>query len=284
MELKVNCPFCARRGHKPDRTKNLGINPAKNMAHCFRCGYGTRDARSMVLHEQLPIDVSAFGMGALDDRPRETVRLPPEYTADFTHTRYGEQVLAYLLQRGLSRAVIAAYELGHCETGTYRGRIVIPVYEYGLLVSFQARDWRDRSEVKYLSPASGEKGVLFNLERPARAGVLLLTEGPFDALRMPEFAVAVLGKEWTAEKRDRVLAARPAAVVLALDNDSPGRMATEAIENDLLGLVPHVLRLPYTAKDLGSASDQELRSAYWLCRTLADAAGSGAAAAGRAAV
>ena len=35
-----NCPFCQKKGLKPDRKHKYAINIYKNVGHCMRCGAG----------------------------------------------------------------------------------------------------------------------------------------------------------------------------------------------------------------------------------------------------
>jgi hypothetical protein len=129
---------------------------------------------------------------------------------------------------------------------------------------------------KYDSPSKKDgaiPNVIFNQDRIQPGGVMVLTEGPFDALRLPEYAVALIGSGWNAAKRGRVLARRPGVVLLALDQDGAGRKATEIIYHDLLGLVPVVDRLKLPAKDLGGLSRSEVAHIRSICRAVGKATG-----------
>ena len=60
-EILVCCPFCLLRGKTPDNDYNLGINVKKNIGHCFRCEWRSREAlealRSLTTSEVSDADV-----------------------------------------------------------------------------------------------------------------------------------------------------------------------------------------------------------------------------------
>jgi hypothetical protein len=279
-EIKVNCPACPRRGKTPDRKRHLGINPGKNAAKCFRCGFGTNQARAFVERERiddLALRGVLWGHGVYVEAP--DIKLPDGFTRDFAHPLGGAEALDYLCgwgrgayglaRRGFSRAVVAGYGIGHCPVGTYAHRVVIPVYRQGVLVWWQARDWTGRAERKYLSPAGEKKGILFNLDRAAKSGCILLTEGLFDSLTVPAHGSAMMGKELADEQIELLLAMRPRAVLVGLDTDAES-FATRIV-NQLWGLVPYVdrLRPPDGLSDFGETdTGQRARVDSW-CKAAA---------------
>jgi hypothetical protein len=204
------------------------------------------------------------------------VLLPPEYSIDFQSTDASLDAFDYLHHdRMLPRTVIAGYQIGHCPHGEYGGRVVIPVIEDGELATFVARDYTGHAspEKKYLSARKPVPHAMFNLDRAGhRGGVLVLVEGIFDALRLPEFAVALLGKGWSAEKRERVLRKKPSVVFIALDQDGSAEREQQEILEDLWGLVPHVAPLRIAGKDLGAASRAVVADLNVLLRETARAA------------
>jgi hypothetical protein len=264
-EVRVTCPFCPRRGHGPDTKRKLNINPQKNAAKCFRCGYGNPDAKAMVDREGIthPALLIAIWGAAPDREERPAVLLPTNFTQDWQHQLGGYEAWRYLTGtglrpdgmacRGLSAPLVLGYGMGHCPTGRYANRVVLPVYMGGQLVWWQARDWTGRAQSKYLSPAGEKRRVLFNLDRVVKRGegCILLVEGIFDALSVPDHGVAMMGKELSEAQLCLILQARPTAVLVGLDPDAE-EFAERAV-NKLYGMVPVVKRVtpPAECKDFG---------------------------------
>ena len=264
MEIRVNCPDSIHipRVGKSDVKRRLYINPRKNAAHCFRCGFGTKDAAGLV--QRLRLDVGLQDWGDAPEADRGEVRLPDDFTLDYTITPFGSQAMAYLEARNLSRLTIAAYGIGYCTRGPQAFRVVIPVIEDGALVTWQARDWTGTYRSKYMTPKGARPDAMFNYDRARGTGVLVLVEGIFDALRLPEYAIALLGKGWNDAKRAKILRAKPNTVYVMLDADA--KQDAQAIHEDLAGMVPHVETLSLSSKDIGSASPEEVESTRLLCR------------------
>lgn len=268
MELKFKCPFCHRRGLSPDRKRHLYVNPTTNKAHCFRCGYGTNHAHSVAEREGLDVESSLWEACTTESTKNyDTCTLPPEYSNDWS-TTHGNNALQYLQSRGLSLPLISGYQLGYCSTGSYANRIITPVYEKGVLVFFQARDWTDLQTPKYLGPAGKGRDALFNLDRPAKKGVLLLVEGTFDALQIPKYGVALLGKSLSNAKINKIIAAKPKAVIILLDTDAA--VNASKIREKIEGSIPIVscLRLG-RSKDLGDATREEVEATTAICNKIA---------------
>ena len=271
-EIRINCLECPKRGKGPDRKKHLNINPAMNKAHCWRCEFGTHNAEAWCERNGIVINAT-WGLAEQIERPK--IKLPPEYTQDFTrHTMFGKQALQYLTRRHITPALIAAYDIGHCPTGRYAQRIIIPVYENGVLVTFQGRDWTELKgkDERHRGATGGAPSAMFNLDRAAQSRVLLLVEGPFDALRIPKYGVGILGKGWNAEKRAKVLRAKPTVVLVCMDRDAIDQ--DQLIHEDLAGCIPYVqtVTLDPAAKDLGEATAEQLAPVERLCQKAALAA------------
>lgn len=47
-ELRVMCPICKQDGHGPDTDYHLHISLVKEVAHCFRCDFGTRSYTHLI--------------------------------------------------------------------------------------------------------------------------------------------------------------------------------------------------------------------------------------------
>jgi hypothetical protein len=247
-DVRINCPKCPERGHPPDRKKKLYLNPTKRVGHCFRCGFKVGPDAFESFTQTLGFVYTPSLGAALDPVPETT--LPAGFSTAW-RTPYGTVVWRYLRQRHLDPATIVGYNLGYCAGGPYANRVVLPVYQGGELQTWQARDLTGKSPAKYVSAPGSKPHRLFNLDRASRSPVRVLVEGQFDALRLPDFAIGLLGKEWHPAKRAQLLASRPKLVLVALDRDGTADRNAHDIAYDLHGLV-RVEALPIHGKDLGS--------------------------------
>lgn len=89
-------------------------------------------------------------------------------------------------------------------TGDLKYRIVIPIFYNGELVSYQARDYTNKQEIRYKT-LSVEKSIinpkylLYNHDFVS-GNIIGVCEGPFDAIRMGDGFVATLGTRVTEEQ------------------------------------------------------------------------------------
>lgn len=136
-------------------------------------------------------------------------------------------------------------------------RLVIPIVQGRVLVGWQARLTRKagKDDIKYYSsPNLAKSAVLYNLDRAMRYSTAVLVEGPFDAWRVGDAAVAMLGHSLSAIQRLQLKAVygRNGGGIVMLDAQSPKeptineaakRMATELGSDGTFprGVVPVIL-------------------------------------------
>jgi DNA primase len=273
-QVKVNCPDAIhkKRTGKSDTKAKFYINTDTNKGYCFRCKFKTRNAKEIC--EKYGVESVEFASSFLlepEHGPKTSSLLLPSTYSNIFSGKLGHYALNYLLRRGVSTHTIATYELGYTtlDDPRYPGRIIIPIYENGVLVNFQGRDFTGESWLRYDGPSradGAQPNCLFNIDRAERSGIIFLVEGPLDAMRMPEYAVSLIGSVWNNTKRKKLLRAKPKTVILCLDSDQAGQDAKETIYKDLYGLVPTVLEFRLSCKDLGEVPNEELETAYNLCK------------------
>jgi DNA primase len=114
------------------------------------------------------------------------------------------------------------YEAGYCTTGRYAGRIIVPIYEKGNLVWFQARAFYPPTmEPKYLQP-HGAKKPLFGLDYFEENEEIIICEGLFDAIAIGPGAVCIFGSEIHWKQLDKILDKEPSYITICLDPDKAG--------------------------------------------------------------
>jgi hypothetical protein len=122
--------------------------------------------------------------------------------------------------------------------GSMANRVVFPIHEDGALVAYIGRTCGDITpdNPKWKVPAGFIKSMLFGLDRCDPSKPLVIVESPWAVMWLSQHniqAAALLGCEMTAAQ-EKVL--EPFATIqLALDNDEPGRVATEKLAERLRG-------------------------------------------------
>jgi len=131
----------------------------------------------------------------------------------------------YLInERHLPPTLIRKYEMGYCRRGQYRNRVVIPVYIFGV-----RRGWVARTIIgnvqkrKYLNPMAAHTGrLLFNLDAVVANGSerVVLVEGVFDALRIPDLGVCTFGNKLSQDQIRMLVLSGIKRWVFAYDGDA----------------------------------------------------------------
>ena len=143
----------------------------------------------------------------------------------------------YLNGRGVSDFQIQKYDIRYCYQGKYLGRIVIPCYYQGDIVTFVARDMTGYSDRKYLNPTANKQGdFLFGYDFVLSDSVVV-TEGVFDAISVGDMAVASFGKSLSARQLN--LLSLYKTVIFYWDDDAYPQV--ERYAKELNGVVKTVL-------------------------------------------
>lgn len=250
-EYVIDCPDCGAK-------KRLYLNPVKRM---FRCMKGC-DAGDLIRWMQKHTKLNGYQIKAiLDDEPGvedfdaeiNTLFQPsekneldhvPTYMQDFAALGHDphidDRVRRFLTPRGFTMQDAKQWGLAYAWRGKFAGRLIIPVYEHGELVYFQARAMFGENP-KYLNPRVPRGEVLFNAEiaqatlrcnKPGSPPTLFITEGAFNAMSAGSNSVAIFGKVMSPVQEARImqmltsLLPSKAQVVVALDHGAE----REAIE------------------------------------------------------
>lgn len=257
-QLQGGCPI-----HRGQRGDSFRAHLRRNVFHCFACQAGGSvidfvagmercSLRQAALRLQHWFDLSApepapaghppgpvrrgVGKGELV-REKESRNPPLRFALtglDPSHP--------YLAQRGFDRAVAIEFGVGfYAGPGLQSGRIAIPIGNaHGETVAYAGRALDGRLP-KYKLPAGFRKGLeLFNLHRAAATGSrsVIVVEGYFDCLRVHQaglpWVVALMGSSLSAAQ-ESVLVGHFERIVLLLDGDTAGRVASRAIAARLSG-------------------------------------------------
>jgi DNA primase len=209
-QFRINCFYL----NCSDKTGNLEISLEKGIFHCWKChasGNITklfRDYGIKTPPEDEFISVAELSRNFQTDFNRALIQepqfkgLPEEFCPLWENRKLsaiGQKALKYALTR-MSRDDITKHKVGYCGLGKYRWRIVIPFFEDGKTVYFVARSIYENIR-PYMNPDKpdehiiGADDVVFNLDRALELGQAVICEGVFDAIKVGEDGVAILGTE-----------------------------------------------------------------------------------------
>lgn len=227
-DLQVQCPFCSSNSSK----FHMHISIAKNVVHCFKCGYGgswikfimdtTKLSYAQALGELYVVprireDISETLIKELKTKSIESSKTNLKLPTDFqllkdSNSTAVQQAVKYLTNRGFKKRDWEFYNIGIC-MASHPMRVVIPV-EDGY---YQARAIPKWLEPKYINPKSEARHYIFNSGALELYDEVVICEGAFSAMAVGRNAIALIGKELTQEKLDRLTESDVKKFIVALD-------------------------------------------------------------------
>lgn len=154
-----------------------------------------------------------------------------------------KNALRFAKKRGLTYLDMLRYNIGYCNDGPYKGRIIIPSYDCnGKLNYYTGRDIYTNSKLKYKNPPISKDLVMFGLfinwHEPIN-----LCEGVFDAITIKINAIPMMGKTLSPSLLKKIQNHKP-KVNIILDNDA--QKDAYALGNNLTneGVLVNVVELP----------------------------------------
>jgi len=233
-QFKINCinPNC------DDETGNLEISLEKKIFHCWKCSY--KGTLRQLLKDYLgwspnvdeyvsPEDLRKYGSQEFESQEEKVKRvvefkgLPEDYKylgAELP-SLVGQKALKYTLSR-ISLDEVKKYRIGYCGIGKYKWRVIIPVFEKGKVFYFVTRSFMTGVLPVYKYPnkeecGTGKNDIVFNIDGARNEGYAVITEGVFDAIRVGEMGVAILGTELSDEQLIKLLDVKKVYVLLDKD-------------------------------------------------------------------
>jgi len=222
-----HCPFCHH--HK----KKLQVNLDTQQWHCWVCDSKGRSITSLL--RKLNVDKRDLDRlhQIYGDEPAYSptdeyvikLQLPKEFkqlhfrpSGSFNPTY--NKAIHYLTQRGIKDSEIVKYNIGYCEDGLYKGRIIIPSYdENGELNYFIARSFYEDEKMKYKNPPVNRDVIVFenqiNWNEP-----ITLVEGAFDAFSVKRNVIPLLGKFLLSKLKNKIFEKGVKEVTIMLDADA----------------------------------------------------------------
>lgn len=254
------CKNC--KHHKPKLEISCIITQDnKNPFHCWACDIKGTTIKSLFKtlkvssekYEELNTILGTSYKHSKEELKRELpqIELPKEFQPFINLQKtniIGRHALTYLLKgRKISFEDIIKYNIGFCETGQYRNKIIIPSYSKdGKLDYFVARAFDDSSK-KIDAPKSDKNFIGFestiNWDLP-----IIITEGPFDAISAKRNAIPLFGKTIPQVLKEKLMLNRVKSIYLSLDSDVIKH--TLNIAEELLGLGKKLYVVQIDGKDI----------------------------------
>lgn len=259
--VQLPCPYCSSTNW------HLGINLEYFYASCYRCG-PHRAFEVVSLLTKLPManlrKVFTPPSGPLRQRSTKgrIEQRHLELPAGIVFGHIPAPHRRFIATRKLvAKQVSQLWQLGYISLArSLPWRVFIPVHYHGKIVSWTTRSIGDK-EPRYISAKPTQelmplKSLLFG-EDYCHDGTVLVTEGPFDTMRIGPGAVALFGLAYTSQQMGRLTKYRRRVIVF--DNEPVAQAKAAALCTELQKMGGKTINIKLDAKDPGSASDKEIR-------------------------
>jgi len=277
--IAIKCPFC-----RDDPSTHLAVAYDGAGYYCYRnpLHRGVSASRLLVrlgasYDEAQRLLRHYSGGPTVVAAPREVPSFSQLQTAwsHFDPVSQSDRYIDYLTCRGFEDADLVAdyYDMRYARVGKWSGRLLIPYYENGSLISWVGRSIINH-DPKYLAQISDASLLFVPVRTQAAYSVGILVEGPLDALKIAAacrtqgiMAAALSGKALPASKLLRISRFLDGCArrYLAPDSDVPMSQIMAAINTIACALKSRYIRrlpIPQGRKDPGELSYQEVRT--WL--------------------
>ena len=197
--------FCPRKECIDYVTKfnspKLSVNLQTDVFHCWVCEFKGKNLVPLLRYSGNTQDLQDY-IEELEGKKEEKKEekkfdvpiLPKEFKtlSKKSNSPYYGAAISYLKKRGLLASDIVRWKLGYCEDGDYKYRIVIPSYdEFGELNFFTARAFYE-NPLRYMN-GNFCKDIIFNDCFIDWSKPIVVTEGPFDAMKAGDNAIPMQG-------------------------------------------------------------------------------------------
>lgn len=230
-EISYICPF--HTAHNNVTRKKFGIS-LDGQYHCFACGAAGKSFKTLFKklkakpsdYKELYSIIGDYYKPTIN-KPHEKkstdLQLPPEFIPIKTVQPYSilyKHAVYYLKKRGITRDDILRYNIGYCERGLYRNRIIIPSYDKnGDLNFFSARDFLNTSKLKYLLPKWSKDIIGFELFINWSEAITIV-ESAFNAITIRKNSIPLFGKTMSDELKEAILENDVSQINVCLDKDA----------------------------------------------------------------
>lgn len=224
--LGVRCIFC------DDQSNHLGFNPMKGIFTCWLCGKKGSFTYFISVHQRISReDAKAVSkrylrgsLGIAQASPDEAAKirniLPRGASKEFS-----QYYLDYLEKRRFDpEFLISKYDLYAMYAGPLKFRIIIPVKQDGIIMSWIGLDTTGKKKIKYKMCPNEESNenihnLIYNLDN-CQSRKLAIMEGVTDVWRFGDDFAGLMGKKITPRQMKLILNHPCEEVYMVLDSDA----------------------------------------------------------------
>lgn len=227
--MKGDCPNCGRKD-------KFGLHIGYYRTNCFVCGYHPTpfnlilDLEGLEDYNQVKKFLSNYiGKTYIEPKieriERKETILPGSFKSLILgKSRVSELARKYIYKRGFDPEELSYKGWGYCTKGKYAGYIIMPFYEGGKLIYFNARLFIGNGP-KYNNPniedfGIGKSMILYNMDSLFIYDEVYLTEGVFNAETMGDKGIATGGKKISKYQESLILKSPIDKLTLLLDPDA----------------------------------------------------------------
>ena len=219
--------------YKPKLEINIGLNSnGDNPWHCWVSDEKGKTIRSLFRKLKVSKDVwdehnsifsrkHRYSNNEASNGVNQAVQLPKEYIPLWKSSTsiIRNHALNYLSRRGVTPSEIIKYQIGYCEEGVYKHKVIVPSYDrYGKLNYFVGRNFYEGG-FKHKNPDVSKDVIGFdmfvNWDLP-----IVICEGVFDAMAIRMNAIPLFGKSPQSELQKQIIGRGVSKVYIALDSDA----------------------------------------------------------------
>lgn len=204
-----DCPFCGN-----DKF-NIELSTEKAVFHCWICD-ASGTVKKFFDHIELPMVDDGFKISpATVLKTLDTLSLANYYPIEWSKAEI------FLKGRGLEEADISGYNLMTTDSGKFKGKLIIPLYEGGTLAYIVARDLQKKG--RYYNVNINRSGVLPYYLSRIDTPCIYLCEGIFDAISVNKIgftSAVMLGTVLSKEQMRKLERWKFTEVVVCLDGDA----------------------------------------------------------------
>lgn len=227
-ELTYICPFHVARNNVDRRKFGVSLDGPWN---CFACGESGKSFRTLFKKLKVPsayykelyiITGDKFRPEYKRKKTDVTLRLPDEFLPLYVPSKsiLYKHALNYVKKRGITRDDILRYNIGYCEGGVYKNRIVIPSYDKDANLNFfVARDIFGTSYLKYLMPSWSKDIIGFELFINWNEPITIV-ESVFNAITIRRNSIPLFGKIMSDSLKSAIVENGVTKINVCLDKDA----------------------------------------------------------------
>ena len=160
-----------------------------------------------------------------EDKRIVDLSLPDEFTPLWNPSKsfgYG-YAMSYLKDRNVTMDDIIRYNIGYCDKGIYKDRVLVPSYDKdGRVNFFSARAYHEGNSYKYMLPPWPKDIIGFELFVNWNYDYVTVTEGVFDAITIKNNAIPLFGTIMSNQLKEKIILSGIPRVNIVLDGDKAG--------------------------------------------------------------